>query len=181
MKLAFVRSELLQNPGAAGGANDGHRISRLNLFIDKLFQSAPENAYAFERQTEVVNHDSDGAVNFPRVLASPAPRGGATSLGFPGAIRLDRPDRRFGSAQVVNKVSNFLRLVVLKNLNLIRCQISHGLSVLIEHNGIDLDQIGGYLDDIRIVGFLRLLLRTAERRCVLFSFFVERRRHKSFA
>ena len=61
---SFVRRELLQGANAAAGANDRHEITRLHLFIDKLFQGAPHKVSTFKRQPEIVNNDGDRATNF---------------------------------------------------------------------------------------------------------------------
>ena len=149
--MALVRSELLQRSHAAAGANDGHEIAGLHLFVNKFLERAAHVIGTLKRETEIVNYNRDRPTN----VAWFKPRGRHGRRVFVDRFRLCGPRRDCISlSHVVGKVRDLLLPAVFVNLDLFGLQIGDDLAVLVGDHSVNLDQIGRDLHDINVVRFL---------------------------
>jgi len=147
VEQSLVRSKLLQRANAGPGANDGHEITRLHLFVNEFLEGLAHQVRAFERQTEIVNHQRHRAAH---LIA-------AQGYGWWRRVRRNA-FRGFRCARYGGrltdwsgneiKVRDFLSFTVLCHIEFFRFQITNGLAIVIDNGNIDLDQIRGNANDI---------------------------------
>lgn len=63
---ALIGTELLRRTHTSACANNGHEISLLHLLVHELLQGVAHTGGVFERETEIIDHQHDGALDLRR-------------------------------------------------------------------------------------------------------------------
>src|SRR5687768_15601006 len=153
MKLALVRSELLENANPGTGPQYRDHVVWLHLLVDESGHRLARRRKAFKRQSKVVNHERDRTSH---LFASQAGR-----LYRLCGLRNHGLSSRFGrwfSGRDIRKVRNSSFLSVLGNLEVFRLKIYYLLSVFVRYDDVDLHKIGVNSNYILLCGLLCGLL-----------------------
>jgi hypothetical protein len=120
---ALVAGELLQDPGGARGAADGHEIGGLHLLVGEARDGRAHGVVALEAKADVVEDEGEDAR-------------------WPGR----RFRRRRCADPHVLAVGDGLRAAVLQDLEVFCAEAAHHPALAIRHHGVDLHEVDAHAD-----------------------------------